>query len=306
VSPAARRRAVGYTVAGLALAGGVLSGVLPAHDPGPGPAQVPVPVPPTTAPAGPTPEMGMSSERRTPRSLDRDLAMRLVASAENSTLDWQAQYGYLTDLGDGRGYTGGIVGFCSGTDDMLRVVLAYTRTRPGNPLAGYVPALRKVNGTDSHDGLDPGFPAAWRAAAHDPAFQRAQRDEVDRAYLRPAVRRAQQDGLRVLGQFAYFDAAVMHGVDVLDEIRRAARDRAQPPAAGGAETDYLEAFLDARVARMRAEDGHGDTSRVDTEQRVFLRAANLDLLPPLTWRVYGDTYTITRPARPPATAPGAR
>jgi hypothetical protein len=31
---------------------------------------------------------------------------------------------------------------------------------------------------------------------------------------------------------------------------------------------------------------------VDTEQRVFLKAGNLDLNPPLTWKTYGDSYTI--------------
>ncbi|MEV6940302.1 chitosanase, partial [Streptomyces sp. NPDC051132] len=37
---------------------------------------------------------------------------------------------------------------------------------------------------------------------------------------------------------------------------------------------------------------HSDTSRVDTAQRVFLRAGNLDLDTPLDWKVYGDGYHI--------------
>ena len=37
----------------------------------------------------------------------KDIAMQLVSSAENSTLDWKAQYGYIEDIGDGRGYTAG-------------------------------------------------------------------------------------------------------------------------------------------------------------------------------------------------------
>jgi len=31
---------------------------------------------------------------------------------------------------------------------------------------------------------------------------------------------------------------------------------------------------------------------VDTEQRPFLKAGNLDLNPPLHWSTYGDPYTI--------------
>ncbi|NUR85842.1 MAG: chitosanase [Nonomuraea sp.] len=224
--------------------------------------------------------------------------MRLVSSAENSSLDWKAQYSYIEDIKDDRGYTAGIIGFCSGTGDMLELVELYTRREPGNVLAAYLPALRAVDGTDSHKGLGAPFVAAWKKAAEDPAFQRAQDDERDRVYFGPAVRQAEKDGLRTLGQFAYYDAMVMHGpgADKLSfgGIRKAALAKATPPARGGDETAYLDAFLDARKAAMKAEDAHEDTTRVDTMQRVFLRKGNLDLDPPLTWKVYGDKYTIKR------------
>src|SRR5437899_462959 len=83
----------------------------------------------------------------------KEIAMELVSSAENSSLDWKAQYKYIEDIGDGRGYTAGIIGFCSGTGDMLDLVEYYTGKEPGNPLARYLPALRKVNGSASHAGL---------------------------------------------------------------------------------------------------------------------------------------------------------
>ncbi|WKX06336.1 chitosanase [Streptomyces sp. NL15-2K] len=226
----------------------------------------------------------------------KEIAMKLVASAENSSLDWKAQYKYIEDIGDGRGYTAGIIGFCSGTGDMLDLVELYTDRKPGNVLAKYLPALRRVNGTDSHDGLDPAFPADWRRAAQDTVFQRAQNDERDRVYFDPAVRQGKADGLGVLGQFAYYDAIVMHG-DGNDpagfrNIRKRALRKAQPPAQGGDEVTYLHAFLDARVWAMKQEEAHSDTSRVDTAQRVFLRNGNLNLNPPLHWKVYGDSYHI--------------
>ncbi|MDN3027326.1 chitosanase [Streptomyces sp. S.PB5] len=226
----------------------------------------------------------------------KEIAMQLVSSAENSSLDWKAQYKYIEDIGDGRGYTAGIIGFCSGTGDMLDLVELYADRRPGNVLAPYLPALRRVDGTDSHAGLDPDFPADWRRAAQDAEFRRAQDDERDRVYFNPAVRQGKADGLRVLGQFAYYDAIVMHG-DGTDptsfrNIRRRALNRARPPAQGGDEVTYLHAFLDARVWAMKQEEAHSDTSRVDTAQRVFLRAGNLDLNPPLDWKVYGDSYHI--------------
>ncbi|MGW7255069.1 chitosanase [Streptomyces sp. NPDC054834] len=226
----------------------------------------------------------------------KEIAMKLVSSAENSSLDWKAQYKYIEDIGDGRGYTAGIIGFCSGTGDMLDLVQLYTDRKPGNVLAKYLPALRRVNGSDSHDGLDPDFPKDWRKAAQDTAFQQAQNDERDRVYFNPAVTQGKADGLRALGQFTYYDAIVMHGdgddPTSFRNIRKRALRSAKPPAQGGDETTYLGAFLDARVWAMKQEEAHSDTTRVDTEQRVFLRKGNLDLNPPLDWKVYGDSYHI--------------
>ncbi|POX46707.1 chitosanase [Streptomyces sp. Ru71] len=226
----------------------------------------------------------------------KEIAMQLVSSAENSSLDWKAQYRYIEDIGDGRGYTAGIIGFCSGTGDMLDLVELYTDRVPGNVLAPYLPALRRVDGTDSHEGLDPDFPRDWREAARDSAFRQAQNDERDRVYFDPAVRQGKSDGLRVLGQFCYYDALVMHGdgddPTSFRNIRKRALRKAEPPARGGDEVRYLDAFLDARVWAMKQEEAHSDTSRVDTAQRVFLRQGNLDLDPPLDWKVYGDSYHI--------------
>ncbi|MEV7013455.1 chitosanase [Streptosporangium sp. NPDC051022] len=226
----------------------------------------------------------------------KEIAMKLVSSAENSSLDWRAQYKYIEDIDDERGYTAGIVGFCSGTGDMLDLVELYTQRKPGNVLAKYLPALRKVNGSDSHAGLDPNFTKDWATAAKDKAFQQAQDDERDRVYFNPAVSQGKKDGLRALGQFIYYDAIVMHGNggDSLSfgAIRKNALKKAKPPAQGGDEVTYLNAFLDARKVAMKAESAHENTSRVDTEQRVFLKKGNLDLNPPLSWKVYGDPYTI--------------
>ncbi|MFI2200106.1 chitosanase [Streptomyces sp. NPDC020192] len=244
----------------------------------------------TAAPAGRAAATGLDDPAK------KEIAMELVSSAENSSLDWKAQYKYIEDIGDGRGYTAGIIGFCSGTGDMLDLVQLYADRKPGNVLAKYLPALRKVNGTDSHDGLDPNYPKDWRKAAQDTVFQQCQNDERDRVYFNPAVAQGKADGLHTLGQFCYYDAIVMHGdgddPTSFRNIRKRALRSAKPPAQGGDETTYLNAFLDARVWAMKQEEAHSDTTRVDTEQRVFLRKGNLDLNTPLDWKVYGDSYHI--------------
>ncbi|MGW1213067.1 chitosanase [Streptomyces sp. NPDC002499] len=226
----------------------------------------------------------------------KELAQQLVASAENSTLDWRSAYGYIEDIGDGQGYTAGLVGFCTGTHDLLTLVQRYTKTHPGNGLAGYLPALRKVDGTDSHEGLDPGFTAAWKAEAKLPAFRAAQDEERDRVYFDPAVREAKLDGLGTLGQFIYYDAMVFHGpgddATSFHGLRERAIREADTPAQGGSEKAYLDIFLDIRRAAMKAKSPGLDTSRVDTEQRRFLYDGNLALKTPLTWQVYGETYKV--------------
>ncbi|MFF5970166.1 chitosanase [Streptomyces sp. NPDC012769] len=223
----------------------------------------------------------------------KEIAMKLVSTFENSSLDWRAQFAYIEDIDDGRGYTAGIIGFCSGTGDMLDLVERYTAKKPSNPLATYLPALRRVNGTDSHEGLDPGFPDAWRRAAQDAVFQQTQEEERDRVYFNPAVSQAKTDGLRALGQFAYYDAAVMHGESGVRSIRAVALSRALPPSRGGDERTYLNAFLDAREEEMRTEEAHSDTTRVSTAQRRFLNEGNFNLNTPLYWSVYGDAFSLT-------------
>ncbi|MFD5145840.1 chitosanase [Streptomyces sp. NPDC058401] len=226
----------------------------------------------------------------------KDIAMQIVSSAENSSLNWKAQYKYIEDIDDGRGYTAGIIGFCSGTHDMLELVEYYTQIKPGNVLAKYLPALRNVDGSDSHAGLDPNFTKDWVKAASDSDFKKAQDHERDRVYFNPAVNQGKADGVGVLGQFTYYDAIVMHG-DGSDStsfrnIRKRALTKAKPPAQGGNETTWLNAFLDARVWAMKQEEAHSDTSRVDTAQRVWLKKGNLNLNTPLDWKVYGDPFHI--------------
>ena len=239
------------------------------------------------------------ADLREPR--EKDVAMQLVSAAENSSLNWRAQYAYIEYNVEGnekenRGYTAGIIGFTSRTHDMLELVRAYNVLNRSNVLRPFLSVLKRVDGTSSRKGLGKPFMAAWRSAARDPKFRQVQDAERDSVYFNPAVDQAIADGLQELGQFAYYDAMVMHGPgdDALSfgGIRAAAIRNAKLPVHGGDETAYLNAFLDARRAAMKAEDGHQDTTRVDTMQRLFLKAGNLRLAPPLRFSVYGDAYVV--------------
>ncbi len=235
----------------------------------------------------------------------RTIARMLISSAENSSLDWEAHYAYIEYNVEGndeenRGYTAGIVGFTSRTGDLLLVVRRYAAVAPDATLAAFAPALDEVNGTAATDGLGPEFERAWQAADSDERFRTIQREVADELYFDPSLQLAQSDGVGVLGQFIYLDAAVMHGFgtvdNTIDHIRAATLLRATPPALGGDERAWLEVFLDERENAMRAEAGHADTTRVNGMQRVFLAEGNLGLAPPLRWSVYGDRYEIPRSA----------
>ena len=242
----------------------------------------------------------------------RDIAMQLVSAAENSSLDWRKQYRYIEYNVEGnphenRGYTGGLVGFTSRTGDMLEVVQRYERLRPNNPLSPFLASLQRVNGSPSVEGLGQPFIQAWQKAAGDVLFKRAQLAEVSDVYFNPAVDQAQQDGLRELGQFIYYDAMVMHGpgddADSFGSIRLAAIRMEKPPSDGGDEASFLNAFLDARVAAMKREQAHSDVSRVETMERAFVKQSNWTLRPPLEFSVYGDRYRVEVPATNQSTQP---
>jgi chitosanase len=229
----------------------------------------------------------------------KEIANELVSSAENSSLNWKAQYAYIEDIGDSRGYTAGIIGFCTGCGDMVPLVNAYTKLNPSNVLAKYLPALKKIGSFNpTHAGLDPNFTTDWKTAAKDAKFQQAQNEERDRSYFNPAVNQGIADGIGALGQFIYYDAMVVHGPgsdsSSFGGIRAAALKAAKTPAQGGNETTYLNAFMDARVKAMKAEAAHEDVTRIENAQRVFLKAGNLNLDVPLKWSVYGDPYSITK------------
>lgn len=227
----------------------------------------------------------------------KDTVFSLVFSAENSTTDYQSQYGYIEDIGDGRGYTAGLIGFTSATGDLLEVVKRYVFAKgSGTALEAYIPALEAVDGAGSHEGLGEGFVRAWKEAGTDPAMIEAQNEVIDDFYLAPAIEAAEEDGLGPLGQYIYYDALVVHGPgddeDSFGGIRAAAKARAKTPAAGGDEKAYLEAFLKARKAVMLKEEAHSDLSRINVQQR-FLDEGNYQLVRPLRWTMYGDELSLS-------------
>jgi hypothetical protein len=75
-----------------------------------------------------------------------DMTQALVSLGENDNPTPSQNYSYCQNIKDGRGYTIGKVGFCTGTGDFVLVAACYNDAKPGNVLQKYWPALTQLTG----------------------------------------------------------------------------------------------------------------------------------------------------------------
>lgn len=180
--------------------------------------------------------------------VNQEKAFRITSTAENSTVNWWEQFGYLEDIGDGRGYTCGIAGFTSATGDLLDVVQAFVSTKPGNVLAPFVPGLQATTATgmggsassSANSNLGQAFRTAWATAANDPVFQQVQIQYRNQVYWTPAYNQAVADGLSPLGLAIYYDTCINHGAGSPNENDGSFDDiRAATTSGGGGSLSQL-------------------------------------------------------------------
>ena len=127
---------------------------------------------------------------RTPFSfLQITRILEITTFFENSKL--QAEYTYVEDLSDGRGFTAGRVGFCTGTGDLAEVVESYCLVQPKIQLCRFLPRLREISAVAEAQhqpnpdvrGLDQ-FSKAWTSASNDKKFQQQQDHALMEMYLK--------------------------------------------------------------------------------------------------------------------------
>ncbi len=225
-------------------------------------------------------------------------AEMLTSIWENSTT--VLQYPYSENIGDGRGYTSGRAGFCTGTGDAILVVRCFdASTGSVNPMHKYMPALTVLEtdfnntGTDqaSTTGLDAvgSWVTDWASSANGAtaaAFKTCQDTVVDQLYYGPAVAQAAKWGFHTaLTTAALYDAEINHGEDGVaaliasanTDVGNTAQTPPTAPVALAAESTWLDKFLLRRLATLKADPTWAQSEDRAATYEALRTQANWDL-----------------------------
>ena len=193
------------------------------------------------------------------------------AVAEALTSIWEndtpiLDYAYSENIMDGRGYTSGRAGFCTGTGDAIQVIDCYDKLRTaanGNLMAKYMPALTTINDKYMQTGMDQGdtslldavgkWPSDWAASYNTAAtkadFKTCQDQISDLLYYTPAMQAAVQVGLqKALTRAALYDMWINQGDDTLVKQTNSALGVKTAIGVGNTVTEdaWLQKFLELR------------------------------------------------------------
>ncbi|MDC0707853.1 chitosanase [Stigmatella sp. ncwal1] len=228
--------------------------------------------------------------------------------AEGLTSIWEndtpaIDYAYAENIDDGRGYTNGRAGFCTGTGDAIMVVECYKNLRSaanGNLLAKYMAGLTTINNrflstgqmqasTSELDSVG-NWVSDWAASYNNTTtradFKSCQDKINDQLYYTPAMNAAKKWGLaKALSKAALYDAFINHGewgaLQFIKAANNALGNSGQVAPAVGyngiTETAFLQKFLEKRRDTLAADSTwSGAVDRVAAYEKAR-RRNNLDL-----------------------------
>jgi chitosanase len=202
-------------------------------------------------------------------------ALTSIWENDTPTID----YAYSENIWDGRGYTSGRAGFCTGTGDAIQVIQCYVNLRSaanGNLMAKYMPGLTTINNRFLSTGqsqastaeLDAvgNWVADWGASYNNTAtradFKNCQDQVSDKLYYTPAMNEAAKWGLtQALSKAALYDAFINHGEWGAQSLIRSANialgnSGQVAPAVGYngiTESAFLQKFLEKRRDVLAAD-----------------------------------------------------
>ncbi|KAJ2061127.1 hypothetical protein GGI17_003307 [Coemansia sp. S146] len=217
------------------------------------------------------------------------LALQVTNVYENG--DTVFHYDYCEDLKDGRGFTAGIAGFCTGTGDALELVNAYHKLTGGkDDMSQFDATMTKyaASNSDSTTGLS-NYCAVWKKLGNgDAKFRQAQDTIRDQMYFAPAMAQAKILGLKTtIAQAQLYDTAIEHGAgddaDGLKSLIKRTNEKVTADVAGTSgstlnvnghkidEIAWLNLFLVVRTDDLehpREKDNQGGNYWAQTTYRV--------------------------------------
>ncbi|KAJ1961576.1 hypothetical protein GGI12_003171, partial [Dipsacomyces acuminosporus] len=142
-----------------------------------------------------------------------NVALQITNIYENG--DTKFHYDYCENIKDGRGFTSGLVGFTTATADAWEVIKVYHQLTGGkDAMSKYDGVLQKLakSGSDSTSGLS-GYCDTWKKLGQSDAKFKAAQDKIrDQMYFNPALKYADQLGLKLsITQGQLYDTGVQHG-----------------------------------------------------------------------------------------------
>jgi hypothetical protein len=263
----------------------------PKHKPKPKPIPVPMPTPVPMPIPVPTP-MPATSTGLSFSGISNDQIqsiLQLTSIFENSTTT--LQYDYVENIGDGRGYTFGFVGFCSGTGDGSQMLAEFSRLIGGNDqdTTKYLKAMLVIDaqGQDMNSslvGLD-NFVNYVKKNGKRPEWIQANLNIANKLYVVPSQNKATQLGLSSpLSKGQLYDCYLNQGEDgALKLINQTGKVNN--------ETDWLKAFLQNRYNVLAKDKTWAESvDRIKVYQNLLNTNPTLKL--PFNVTCYGDNYTL--------------
>lgn len=228
----------------------------------------------------------------------KDTIFKLTSIFENSTPE--LQYTYIEDISDGRGYTFGFAGFCSGTYDGTMFLKKYQSLNPTNILVKYIDDFEYIDSLPHPDGMCSdisrlsGFINDFKSCANDPLFKQAQHALVDELYWNPSQNVANAAGATYPITYGeLYDSCINHGEDGAQDIVNQTNAAVGSITSGTNEKVWLNKFLSIRLELLQSDSTWEESvDRVKVYQKLLNTDNNVNLTRPITVTCYGDTFTI--------------
>jgi chitosanase len=220
-----------------------------------------------------------------------DTILSLVSIAENSSIDWSAQYKYCEDIGDGRGFTLGPPGFCTGTNDFLWLVQNLQTFSPNHPLVKLLPALKAIDGTPSHKGIE-NLPNIIQSLQGQDLFDyiTATWNAIRHFYWDTAIDMTNSLGLTYpICKGQLYDISLNSG-----DFRVLKYVTAKPPSQGGNELTYLKDLQAQWLNFITKVDKTLNNKQPDRALmwQSITTTGNYNLDRPISVTCYGDNFVI--------------